>query len=411
LTGSGVTLDATVRHASAAGWEQRAVVGIPADGPAVTVGDLPPDRIHTLPFAEPGAAADAAGAGTGLDFPVPGMSDVMPYRSTVFSRMSTTQLARYRAAWRALLDRVLTVWRPDVIHAHHVWLLGAMIKDSAPTTPVVNQCHATGLRQMELCPHLAAEVQDGCRRNDRFLVTHAGYADQLIKALRITRERVTVVGAGYDKQVFRPASSRHEVGDRLAKRDLVYVGKLSEAKGLTPLLDAAATLAEPRRHLTLHVAGAGAGPEAARLRRRLESMRPLVQYHGQLGHRSLAQLLRRCHTCVLPSYYEGLPLVLVEAVACGCRIVATDLPGVRDVLAPHLGPALVAVPLPRLKGIDTPDPRDLPAFTARLAAAIAASLDRPALAETGFDQETALAPLTWAAVFARIERIWRELVD
>ena len=56
--------------------------------------------------------------------------------------------------------------------------------------------------------------------------------------------------------------------------------------------------------------------------------------------------MRRSTVCVLPSFYEGLPLVLVEALACGCRLVATDLPGVVDELAPRIGAALELVELP-----------------------------------------------------------------
>ena len=62
--------------------------------------------------------------------------------------------------------------------------------------------------------------------------------------------------------------------------------------------------------------------------------------------------MRAAHVFVLPSFYEGLPLVLVEALACGCRLVCTDLPGVRSGLLPHLEPVLDRVPMPALAGID-----------------------------------------------------------
>ncbi|MDZ7663922.1 MAG: glycosyltransferase [Desulfotignum sp.] len=45
-------------------------------------------------------------------------------------------------------------------------------------------------------------------------------------------------------------------------------------------------------------------------------------YHGPLSHDDLGDLLRHAHVFVLPSFYEGLPLVLMEALACGCRLVA-----------------------------------------------------------------------------------------
>jgi len=69
------------------------------------------------------------------------------------------------------------------------------------------------------------------------------------------------------------------------------------------------------------------------------------------------------------------------------------------------------VELPRLTGIDTPDPTDLPAFTARLAMAVTESLDRPPLAADNFDRDAALAPFTWTATFQSIEQVWHELTN
>ena len=128
-TGSGVTLDNMVRLAAAGGWQQAVVVGVPAPE-TPTVGGLAPESLFPLRFSDPdGGPAD-------LDFPVPGMSDVMPYPSTVWSTMSTEQLTRYRRVWRRHLAQVIGSFQPDLIHSHHVWLVSSIIKDIAPDTPV-----------------------------------------------------------------------------------------------------------------------------------------------------------------------------------------------------------------------------------------------------------------------------------
>jgi glycosyltransferase involved in cell wall biosynthesis len=398
-TGSGVTLDAVVRQAARAGWKQAAVVGVPAGETAPQVGGLPAADVRRVTFADP----ESPGAPPAdLDFPVPGMSDVMPYPSSVWSRLDAPRLEQYRAAWRARLRQVLDAFAPDLIHAHHVWLVSSLLRDLAPRTPVVVTCHSTGLRQMQLCPGLRDEVVAGCRRLDRFLALRKDQGDEIRAALDLPADRVTVVGAGYREDLFRPGD---EQADRA--RRLVYVGKYSHAKGLPWLLDALEALAPSHPGLKLHVAGGGAGPEADALRARMQAMAPRVRLHGQLDQPALADLLRRCAVCVLPSFYEGVPLVLVEAAACGCRLVSTALPGVTGRIAPHLGDRLELVPLPRLTGVDTPHPDDLPAFTAALGAAIARSLagaDRPAAPAD-------LAPFTWQAVFGRVESVWRELLD
>jgi len=393
LTGSGITLDALVRHGAAAGWDQEVVVGVPAGDADPDVGGLDRSRIHPLVFG-----TDA------VPFPVPGMSDVMPYESTRFSHMSREMLATYRAAWTAHLAPLLERFRPDLIHAHHVWILGSMIKDLAPDTPVVTHCHATGFRQMDLCPELAGEVRSGCSRNERFAVLHQGHADELVHRLNVQPDRVQVVGAGYRTDLFHARGRRSGSSGRL-----LYIGKYSEAKGLPWLLDAVMSLAADRSEIVLHVAGSGAGEEADRLRERMERMAPLVRLHGQLSQDELAELMRRSDVCALPSFYEGVPLVLVEALACGCRLVATRLPGIVSEIAPHVGDALDLVELPRLEGADRPVEADLPAFVHRLESALRQAVEKRPLGDPAEIMPQALDHFSWEAVFRRVETIWKGL--
>ncbi len=396
-TGSGVTLEAMVTRAEAAGWQQAVAVGVPATEPTPTVGGLPTASTHALTFA----TAEPAPAAPRLDFPVPGMSDVMPYPSTVWSAMDSHQLDQYRATWRAHLTRLIQTFRPDVIHSHHVWLVSSLLKEIAPAVPLVITCHSTGLRQMVRLPALAREVARGCAQADHFCVLRSDHAALLADRLGVAPSRITVVGAGYDPVIFR--------GDRNTRRapdTLLFVGKFSPAKGLPWLLDACEELARRRPNLHLHVAGDGSGPPAEALRSRMATMTSTVTMHGQLSQTQLADLMGRCQVCVLPSFYEGVPLVLVEAAACGCRLVATALPGVRDQILPHLGPWLSVVDLPRLRGSDTPVADDLPSFVSALTAGLGRALDG-----AGTPHAASLAPFDWATVFDRVDGIWRGLKD
>jgi glycosyltransferase involved in cell wall biosynthesis len=390
LTGSGITLDALVRCAGRAGYDQLAVVGTPVSDPAPVLGGLPQERVRPLRFG-----TDA------LPFALPGMSDVMPYPSSRFGALSAAQIGAYLEAWRSLLAAAIADFRPQLIHAHHVWLVSSLLREIAKDVPIVVHCHATGIRQMALAPHLAERVRTGCARADRFAVLHADHARALALSLGVPADRVHVVGAGYRDDLF------HAIGRGGGEGRVAYVGKLSAAKGLRWLLDAFERLGGDA---TLHVVGDGSGPEAEALRERMRELSPRVTAHGTMSQRELAGLLRRCDVCALPSFFEGLPLVLVEAFACGCRIVSTDLPGVASALAPHLGDALTAVRTPRLDGPDVPRAEDLPAFVDDLEAALRASLAAEPVGTTSPAFAAALAPFSWGAVFGRVEAIWRELL-
>lgn len=396
-TGSGITLEALARQAGLAGWVQAAVVGIPQGEATPAVGPLAPEAIFPVTFGNAGPEpAD-------LPYPLPGMSDVMPYKSTVWSSLDADRLDRYRQVWRRHLTRVVEQFRPDLIHAHHIWLVSSLLPEIAAGIPLVITCHATGLRQMELCPHLAEEVRARCRLADHFFALRRDQQSRLAELLEVDPARVTLAGVGFREDLFHPDPSlTAEPGT------VLYVGKYSRAKGLPWLLDAVATVRDQHPATVLHVAGDGSGPEAEQLRRHMVAMGNAVVRHGPLTQEDLADLMRRCRVCVLPSFYEGVPLVLAEAAACGCRVVATDLPGVREQLAPRLGSRLSLVPLPPLEGVDTPAAAGLPHFTAALTRAVATALWESPASDPSDNLD--LVPLTWPAVFARVEVVWRDLM-
>ncbi len=400
-------LEALARRAAHAGWTQAAVIGAP-EGSEDAAG------LESLGVAV--SPVLFGGDGPGLTFAVPGMSDVMPYASSRFSELDARQIDDYRNVWTRHLANVVSDFSPDLIHSNHVWLVSSIIKDAAPGVPVVTQCHATGLRQMELCPHLKGAVVAGARRNERFITLHAGHAAELTRILDIPSERVRVVGVGYREDIFCTegrALKPPNTGEGTAPAGRVlYAGKYSSAKGVPQLLDAFARLSERRDGVTLHVAGTGAGGEADALRLRMERMAPGVVLHGEVGQPELAALMRASDTFVLPSLYEGIPLVLIEALACGCRIAATELPGVTGSIGPLVGDALSTIPMPALHGVDRLAPGAEDGFVDGIVDALEESLGRGALCDSGGKLPAtvagALEPYRWSSLFGRIAAVWDE---
>jgi glycosyltransferase involved in cell wall biosynthesis len=142
----------------------------------------------------------------------------------------------------------------------------------------------------------------------------------------------------------------------------------------------------------------------------MDRLAPAVVQHGQLEQPALAEIARRSTVCVLPSFFEGLPLVLVEALACGCRLVSTTTTGVVEELAPRLGEAIELVELPAMETVDQPHAADLPAFVDRLETSIERALEQPPIGDQATTMAEALAHFSWGAVYNRVEAVWKSLL-
>lgn len=330
----------------------------------------------------------------GLPFPVVGMSDVMPYRSSLWSLLTVKELALYRRAFKLQMQAAVETFQPDVIHCHHFWLLTALVREHFPFHRVVASCHGTGLRQGQNLPKLWDMASIWLRQIDH------GYAltREQARHLPLGPDRISVVGAGFDSRVFYPRSSSRTDIPRV-----LFVGKLSRSKGCWELLDALEALASER--LEVHFAGDGHGEEAEIIKTRALAMG--VKLHGRISQSELSGLMRQSSVMVLPSYYEGLPLVLAEALSSGCRVVVNGLPGILDWLPEEVksSPWIHIVEMPKLVGPDRPVQSDLPAYVSRLRRGLQEQLAtscQPSEALNSF-----LAEQSWSGVYHRIAEHYR----
>jgi len=80
----------------------------------------------------------------------------------------------------------------------------------------------------------------------------------------------------------------------------------------------------------------GDGPLREELRRQAaeRGIASIIVWHGWLDHPTLRDLYQTSHCLVNPSLYEGMPNVVLEAVACGLAVIASDVPGNRELLEP-----------------------------------------------------------------------------
>ena len=186
----------------------------------------------------------------------------------------------------------------DLVHAH--WLASMLVAPSA-RKPIVLTLHGSGsagrfedLQVLAKSPRLAGALL----RRARVVI---GVAEQL-------REAARHAGARDARWIPNGVEIPAEVGEEADPPEVLFVGRLSAEKGIRTLVDAT-------RGLNLVVAGDGP----------LRSLVPDAL--GFVPHKEVQRLLARAAVVVLPSHREGLPMVLLEAMAHGRAVVATPVGG------------------------------------------------------------------------------------
>ena len=159
---------------------------------------------------------------------------------------------------------------------------------------------------------------------DRVVAVCEAGADLLARHFGARRERLTVVHNGIEVERFAPGPGvAHEA--MRGRRVVISVGRLTPQKGLDTLIEAA-----PRVVRAVPDAGfliVGDGPLRSELERAARASGAEVVFAGE--RRDVHDLMRGALALALPSVYEGLPLVALEAMACGLPVVASGVDGVR----------------------------------------------------------------------------------
>jgi glycosyltransferase involved in cell wall biosynthesis len=140
-------------------------------------------------------------------------------------------------------------------------------------------------------------------------------------AEQIPPEKVTTILNGCDHSIFYPgdrAEARRELAITGNSPLILFVGSLLAAKGLGELMEAS-------RGLQLAIVGQG--PFEAQLKGRDD-----VLLAGRQDANGVARWMRACDVFCLPSYSEGCPNVVVEALSCGRPVVATNVGGIPELV-------------------------------------------------------------------------------
>lgn len=219
----------------------------------------------------------------------------------------------------------------DLIHAE--WTLSAaasVLGSWAHRRPVLATVQGSDIFQVAQHPLGAWFTRATLLRcNQITALSHA--LKKETAAIGIPESRIKVIPNGVDTKRFVPPA--HGAREKL----VLYVGTFIERKGLAHLLAAMPDIfrAFPDHRLLL----VGEGPEESSLRQLSERLgiADRVSFLDFQPQERVRDWMQRAQLFVLPSLEEGMGVVLLEALACGTPVVASQIDGIQDVVTPEVG--------------------------------------------------------------------------
>ena len=330
-----------------------------------------------------------------LPFNIFGMSDEMPYESTRYCDMTRDMEEKFKKAFLTVIERAVEEIKPDIILCHHLYLLTSLVREHYPKAKVYGFCHNTDIRQMGKHNLERDYIIENVRKLDRIFAPQKAQADEVVKAYGVEEDKITLVGIGYNQSIFNANGRTEEEG---VKR-LLFTGKVSEKKGVMSLLKCLNKLDIPKERLMLTlVGGAGNEEEYGIIKELAKNCKYKVEFTGRLTPLQVADRYRSSDIFVLPSFFDAIPLVVIEALACGMKVALTTLPGVLEFFANNAPEANIRyVKLPTLVNMDEPVKEELPEFEDRLAKAITESVNDESKANA-----SCVAKLSWENILKKV---------
>lgn len=251
-------------------------------------------------------------------------------------RSRAVQVPALMAAQYAAVRRAVRSFRPDVIHAHWAIPQALVATLAAPGVPLVVTTHGGDVYALRAAP--LVKLKRWVLGRAAHVTTVNGEMRERLAEWGVPGSRSSVVPMGVDLD---PAAAARASVERRPGR-VVAVGRLVEKKGFGNLIEALRGIEDVPWELIV----VGDGPYRERLERQAAGLP--VTFLGQRGKTEVLETLASGTAVALPSIpaangdQEGLPVTLLEAAAVGAAIVASDLPGIRDVVEDDASGLLVA---------------------------------------------------------------------
>ena len=311
--------------------------------------------------------------GEDISFPIVGMSDIMPYENTLYKNMTYDMMEEWQNAFRRKLEAAKEEFKPDVIITHHLWVLSSIVCDVFEDKKVIGVCHNTDIRQAEKNRIMKDNYVKNLGKLNKILALSSGVIEEISNVYNFPKERIVNIGAGYNEKIFYPVE-KYEKHDNVK---IIYAGKFDESKGFYELIKAFRLLEKKDNNVELELIGSLKQEDRPRVEE-LVGNSTKIRIYNAVDQVHLGEIMRHKDVFILPSYFEGLGLIAVEALGSGLRVVATEIEGLIEFLGEKINSSEIIeyIKMPTIYDTDKAVEEEKPAFVNRIVEALELMIER-----------------------------------
>lgn len=297
--------------------------------------DAPPVRVCLVGSA-PASPHSRGGIASVMAHSLQGMGPrVELFHATTYRDAGAVERAKVGFCGLARLAALLGRGRVDVVHVHMSYK-GSVARKAAALqlarafgVPAVIHAHSHGFKTwFDSCSTPVKAIIRRQLRADRWIVLGEGLKHEYVEMFGVAPENVLVLR---NPVPTRAAPEYRERGQDHPFR-LLFLGRLGQRKGAYDLISALARLpCELRGHTVLTMAGDG-DIEGVRVAAQRAGVLDQVVLPGWIDPQERARLLEETDAFVLPSYEEGLPMAMLEAMSFGVPVVTCPVGGIGEVV-------------------------------------------------------------------------------
>ena len=272
-----------------------------------------------------------------LNFNFPCM-DPHPRSNFLFENMTELQLEQYIHAFKKAIKEEIEEFKPDIIHSQHIWIISGILKEF--NIPYIITSHGAEFITYSKTNRFDEFGFNAVNNAKSIIAISDDNVKDITTKFSKSNEKLEVLRNGYNStDFFRKKVNKNEILKKYGiqkgfKKIVLFVGRVSKMKGLDTLFQSAKIYGK-EDILTLIVGDGDYKEELDKIKCDLELSN--IIFLGNRNQNELNDLYNISDVLVLPSRKEALPMVIIEAMACGTAVVVTNLEGISKIVTEEVG--------------------------------------------------------------------------